>query len=138
MKKTLMMTAIALATTLGMTLTATAQCPNADPANCPAANCPQSDCPLADGKQGFEGKKGKRGYGAGYHQGGRMMSELNLTDDQKAQIDEIRAQCQDREETHAKIRAVLTPEQQAIFDTRKQNRDARFEKRKKNRENRAD
>ncbi|MDR0251163.1 MAG: Spy/CpxP family protein refolding chaperone [Burkholderiales bacterium] len=129
MKKTLILAAIALATTAGMTLNATAQGPNFDPANCPSANCPMfADCPLIDGKRGFEGKRGgKRGYGPGYHQGGRMMNGLDLTDAQKAQISDIRAQ--QREETHAKIRAVLTPEQQAVFDTRKQQRDAWFEQR---------
>jgi Spy/CpxP family protein refolding chaperone len=138
MKKTLMITAIALATTAGMTLTATAQCPNSDPANCPMANgavadCPmsKSDCPLADGKKGFEGKKGKKGAGPGSHRGeGRMLAGLDLTDAQKAQIDDIMAQ--QREETHAKIRAILTPEQQATFDARQQGREARLEKRQKN------
>jgi hypothetical protein len=47
MKKTLMITAIALATTAGMTLSATARGPNFDPANCPVAGCPMPDCPAA-------------------------------------------------------------------------------------------
>ncbi|MDR2016048.1 MAG: hypothetical protein LBP90_00335 [Burkholderiales bacterium] len=124
MKKTLMITAIALAATLGMTLNATARGPNFDPANCPVAGCPAPDCPAAFA--------GKRGYGPGYHRGGggggRMLNDLNLTDAQKAQIRDIRIQ--QREETHAKIRTILTPEQQAVFDARKQQRDAWFEQQK--------
>jgi Spy/CpxP family protein refolding chaperone len=133
MKKTLIITAIALATTAGMTLTATAQGPNFDPANCPNANCPVADCPLAEGKKGpggkknFEGKRAKRDGANHPRHGGRMMNGLNLTDAQRAQIDDIMAQ--QREETHAKIRAVLTPEQQATFDARKQERDAWFQQR---------
>ncbi|MDR2173232.1 MAG: hypothetical protein LBE32_03375 [Burkholderiales bacterium] len=122
MKKTLIITTVALATTLGMTLNASAQESKFDPANCPTANCLAPDCPMANGK------KGKRGGGHGYHRnGGRMMNELNLTDAQKAQIDDIMVQ--HREETHVKIRAILTPEQQAIFDARKQQRDAWFDQR---------
>ncbi|MDR0769805.1 MAG: Spy/CpxP family protein refolding chaperone [Burkholderiales bacterium] len=121
MKKTLIITAIALATT-GMALNATAQGPKFNnAANCPTANCPAPDCPMA-------AAGGMKGGGPGYHRGaGRMMNGLNLTDAQKAQVHDIMAQ--QREETHAKIRAVLTPEQQALFDARKQQRDARFEQR---------
>ncbi|MDR2710593.1 MAG: Spy/CpxP family protein refolding chaperone [Burkholderiales bacterium] len=114
MKKTLLITAIALVTATGMSLDAMAQRGSGNPANCPAANCPAN------------GGGGKMGRNAG---NGRMMmmSGLNLTDAQKTQIRDIMTQ--QREETHAKIRAVLTPEQQAIFDARKQQRDAWFDQR---------
>ncbi|MCL2872915.1 MAG: Spy/CpxP family protein refolding chaperone [Betaproteobacteria bacterium] len=111
MKKTLMITAIALVATIGMSLDAAARGPNANSANCPTASCPNCS---AGGNMGRNG-------------GGRMMNGLNLTDTQKAQIRDIMTQ--QREDTHAKIRAVLTPEQQTLFDARKQQRDAWFDQR---------
>lgn len=52
---------------------------------------------------------------------------LNLTAEQKTQIGAIRADAKTRhqaihEETHAKIRVLLTPEQQKTFDARKAER----------------
>ncbi|MDR2991706.1 MAG: hypothetical protein LBU72_07260 [Burkholderiaceae bacterium] len=92
MKKTLIITTLALAAATGMALDASAQEANTPPGGYPA---------------------GARGH----HGGGFMLQDLNLTDAQKAQVHDIMVQ--QREETHAKIRAILTPEQQAIFDARK-------------------
>jgi Spy/CpxP family protein refolding chaperone len=114
MKKSLIITAIALVAATGMTLNATAQGPNFDPANCPVAGCP------GGGMMG----------GPGHHHGAApMMKGLNLTDAQQTQVQSIMTQ--EREDTHAKIRAILTPEQQTTFDARKQQRDAWFEQRQK-------
>ena len=99
MKKTIIMTTLALAAVTGLALDASAQGTNTTPCNCPA---------------------GARGFG-----GSPMMNGLNLTDAQKAQVRDIMAQ--QREETHAKIRAILTPEQQKLLDARKQQMDARFQ-----------
>ena len=104
MKKMIAMTALALAATTGAALNAWAQ--DTAPAPC--------DCPCASG--------GGRMMGSGG--GGRMMNRLNLTDAQKAQVRDIMAQR--REETHAQIRAILTPEQQKILDARKEWRDKWF------------
>jgi len=54
--------------------------------------------------------------------GGRMMKDINLTDAQKTQVRDIMTQ--EREDTHAKIRAILTPEQQATFDANAQKQQA--------------
>jgi Spy/CpxP family protein refolding chaperone len=118
MKKTLIVAAIALAA-IGTTLNVSAQGPRGqgvNAANCPVADCP-FDCPAGKGMS-------KRGPGNGRM---GMMNGLDLNDAQKAQVRDI--MIQQREETHAKIRAVLTPEQQAAFDARKQQRDAWFEQR---------
>ncbi|MDR0251164.1 MAG: hypothetical protein LBI35_07670 [Burkholderiales bacterium] len=114
MKKTLIITAFTLTTTASMTLTATAQGLNPDP----AANVPTIDCPH------HANKKGEKGQGPGNNQN-ENLSELNLTDAQKAKINDIRAQ--HWEETHAKLRAVLAPEQRAICDARKQEPNVQFE-----------
>ncbi|MDR0247949.1 MAG: hypothetical protein LBI16_06120 [Burkholderiales bacterium] len=114
MKKTLIISAFTLAAMTGMTLTATAQGLNPDP----AANIPTIDCPHT------AAKKAEKGQGPGNSQDERL-SELNLTDAQKAKINDIRAQ--HWEETHAKLRAVLVPEQRAICDARKQEPNVRFE-----------
>jgi len=89
MKKTLMITAIALLSAAGMSMNASAQ-----------ETTPPPAAPMAGGH--------------GHHHHGGMMNDLNLTDAQKAKMDEIMAQ--HRDETHAKIRALLTPEQQKNFD----------------------
>jgi len=104
MKKTIIMTTLALAAVTGLALDASAQGTNTAPCNCPA---------------------GARGFGGGPMMGGPMMNGLNLTDAQKAQVRDIMAQR--REETHAKIRAILTPEQQKLLDARKQAMDAWFQ-----------
>jgi Spy/CpxP family protein refolding chaperone len=120
MKKTLIVAAIALITAMGMTLNASAQGPRGQGQGMNAGNCPVVDCPACLGGAGM----GKRGPG-----GGRMamMNGLNLSDTQRAQVRDI--MIQQREETHAKIRTILTPEQQAAFDARKAQRDAWFEQR---------
>ncbi|MCL2309825.1 MAG: hypothetical protein FWC42_06050 [Proteobacteria bacterium] len=122
MKRTLIIAAIALAAT-GMALGVSAQGQRgqgmgqgANAGNCPVANCPA--CPSRTGA-GMA-----RGSGSGRM---AVVNGLNLTDAQKTQVRDI--MIQQREETHAKIRAVLTPEQQAIFDARKAQRDAWFEQR---------
>jgi periplasmic protein CpxP/Spy len=51
----------------------------------------------------------------------RLAKKLNLTDTQKTQLDEIRAR------TATKIRAILTPAQQAQLDTAKAERQKRNE-----------
>ena len=100
MKKMIAMTALALAAATGW-----AQESAPAPADCPCSPC---------------------GPGGGPMMGPRapMMRGLNLTDAQKAQAREIMARR--REETHAQIRAILTPEQQQILDARKKQRDEWF------------
>ncbi len=119
MKKTLIITAIALATTTGMTMNASARGPHSGSPDCPAIGV------MWDGHD-YDGH-GYRWDDHGYHRGDGMMGSLNLTDSQRAQIRDIMAQ--QRDETHAKIRAILTPEQQTVFDTRMQQRKAWLEQR---------
>ena len=109
MKKMIAMTALALAA-------ATGWAQESAPA---PADCPCSPCGPGGGAMGM-------GPGGGPMMGPRapMMRGLNLTDAQKAQAREIMARR--REETHAQIRAILTPEQQQILDARKKQRDEWF------------
>ncbi|MDR2174040.1 MAG: hypothetical protein LBE32_07570 [Burkholderiales bacterium] len=120
MKKTLIITTIALAATAGVALTVMAQEPRGHRhlVDCPDINT------LVHGCLGYEGMKSMRGKGHGFCGAGHDANELKLIDAQKAQIRDIRRQ--QREETHEKIRAVLTPEQQALFDAHKQEREAWF------------
>jgi Spy/CpxP family protein refolding chaperone len=46
----------------------------------------------------------------------QILSQLNLTDAQKQQIDQIRQTVTDRRERHEEIMKVLTPDQQAKFE----------------------
>ncbi|MCL2872914.1 MAG: Spy/CpxP family protein refolding chaperone [Betaproteobacteria bacterium] len=92
MKKTLIVTAIALLSAAGMTMNATAQ-----------ETTPPPAAPMVGGHGHHH-----------HHHGSGMMADLNLTDAQKTQVNDIMTQ--HRDETHAKIRALLTPEQQKNFD----------------------
>ncbi|MDR2710594.1 MAG: hypothetical protein LBB65_04605 [Burkholderiales bacterium] len=93
MKKTLMMTAIALLASAGMVLNTTAQ--------------------ETGGKSAVPAAGMKSGYGY-RHNAPPMTDDLNLTNVQKAQVQDIMTK--QREATHARIIATLTPEQQRAFD----------------------
>jgi hypothetical protein len=104
----------------GMSFGVMAQQPMS-PVNCPMA----AGAGWSAGGQGMGVKQSWRGGGMrqggpgaarGMRGGAYMANGLNLTDAQAAQINEIRQQ--QRLETQAMVREVLTPEQQALFDQR--------------------
>lgn len=122
MKKLLIMS-VATVMVVGVSLGAMAQLP---------PPCAMPGCPAAVGNFDGNGQGRGPGYGPGRYggrgacggmysgpmRGGYMWRDLNLTDEQIAKINDARQQ--QRQETHNRVRDILTPEQQAIFDQRTQ------------------
>ena len=74
------------------------------------------------------GTGGTNNTGATGEQHGRILAQLNLTDEQKAQIKQIRASTTDKKERRQEVMAVLTPEQKAqlkeLIEQRRAQREA--------------